>query len=140
MTLAARPLPRPTPLSQPFWDGCRRGELLVQRCTDCSLHYFIPSAFCPQCLGQNYAWVASSGRGHIVTFTVVWRPPTPAFEAPYVVAIVRLEEGYEMFTNVVDVDPTDDLIGAAVQVRFHQESEDITLPFFELSTTTGGVR
>lgn len=138
MSTAARPLPRPTALSRPFWEGCLRGELLVQRCANCSRHFFIPSAFCPQCLSQNYEWVASSGRGHVVTYTVVWRPPTPAFDAPYVVGIVQLEEGYEMFTNIVDAKSSDDLIGAAVQVRFHRESDDIALPFFELTATTGG--
>jgi uncharacterized OB-fold protein len=110
----------------------------VQRCANCSHHFFIPSAFCPQCLSQDYEWAASSGRGHVVTYTVVWRPPTPAFDAPYVVGIVQLEEGYEMFTNITNARPDDDLIGAAVQVRFQRESDDIALPFFELTATTGG--
>jgi uncharacterized OB-fold protein len=130
-----RPLPRPTALSRPFWDGCRDGRLLVQHCTNCARCFFIPSAFCPHCLDTAYEWVESSGRGHIVTCTVVWRPPTPAFDPPYVVAVVRLEEGYEMFTNIVDAEPEADLIGAAVRVRFHQESEDVALPFFELAAT-----
>ncbi len=133
-----RPLPRPTVLSRPFWEGCLDGRLLVQRCSSCSRCFFIPSAFCPHCLGTDYQWIESSGQGHIVTCTVVWRPPTPAFDPPYIVAVVHLEEGYDMFTNIVDVDPEADLIGAAVRVRFHQESEDIALPFFELAATTGG--
>ncbi|MDH6522822.1 putative OB-fold protein [Streptomyces sp. SAI-135] len=131
-----RPLPRPTALSRPFWDGCLRGKLLVQRCSGCARCFFIPSAFCPHCLHTAYEWTESAGRGHVVTCTVVWRPPTPAFEPPYVVAVVRLEEGYEMFTNIVGAEPDADLIGAAVRVRFHQESEDIALPFFELAAAT----
>lgn len=133
-----RPLPRPTALSRPFWDGCRDGRLLVQRCASCARCFFIPSAFCPHCLGTEYAWIESGGRGEVVTCTVVWRPPTPAFDPPYVVAVVRLEEGYEMFTNLVGVDPEADLIGAAVRVRFHQESDEITLPFFELAPAGEG--
>ncbi|WP_225891407.1 Zn-ribbon domain-containing OB-fold protein [Streptomyces dioscori] len=132
-----RPLPRPTDLSRPFWDGCLGGRLLVQRCANCERCFFIPSAFCPHCLDTDYAWVESSGRGHVVTFTVVWRPPTPAFDPPYVVAVIRLEEEYEMFTNIVGAEPDTDLIGAAVRVRFHQESADVALPFFELAAATG---
>ncbi|MFI5953899.1 Zn-ribbon domain-containing OB-fold protein [Cryptosporangium sp. NPDC051539] len=123
-----RPLPRPTALSQPFWDGCLDGRLLVQRCANCARCFFIPSAFCPHCLDTRYEWIESSGLGHVVTCTVVWRPPTPAFEPPYVVAVVRLEEGYEMLTNIVGAAAP---IGSDVRVRFHRESDEITLPFFE---------
>lgn len=137
MNAAPRPLPRPTSLSRPFWDGCREGRLLVQRCADCGRCFFIPSAFCPHCLSTDHAWVESAGRGHVVTCTVVWRPPTPAFEPPYVVAVVRLEEGYEMFTNIVDAEPDADLIGTAVQVLFVPQDDEITLPFFELAEATG---
>ena len=132
-----RPLPQPTALSRPFWDGCRDGRLLAQRCSSCSRYFFIPSPFCPHCLDADYEWAESSGRGQVVTYTVVWRPPTPAFDAPYVVAVVRLKEGYEMFTNIVDVEPDADLIGARVQVRFRRESDEIALPFFELDATAG---
>lgn len=132
-----RPLPKPTELSRPFWEGCRQHKLLVQRCGRCARCFFIPSAFCPHCLDVDHTWVQSSGRGEVVTWTVVWRPPTPAFEPPYVVAVVRLEEGYEMVTNLLDVDPDTDLMGAAVRVRFRQESDDITLPFFELTPQAG---
>ncbi|MFE0358912.1 Zn-ribbon domain-containing OB-fold protein [Streptomyces nigra] len=132
-----RPLPRPTALSRPFWDGCLEGRLLVQRCSSCTHHYFIPSAFCPRCLDTDYEWVESSGRGRVVTCTAVWRPPTPAFDPPYTVAVVRMEEGYDMFTNIVGAEPDADLIGAAVKVRFHRASEDIALPFFEPATATG---
>lgn len=112
----------------------------MQRCSSCARCFFIPSTFCPHCLGTEYAWVESSGRGRVVTFTVVWRPPTPAFDPPYVVAVVHLEEGYDMFTNIVGVGPDADLIGAAVQVRFHPESDDVTLPFFELAPASGAGR
>ena len=132
-----RPLPHPTTLSSPFWEGCREGRLLVQRCASCGRCYFTPSAFCPHCLSLEYDWIPSSGRGHVVTPTVVWRPPTPAFEPPYVVAVVRLEEQYEMLTNLVGADADSPLIGAAVRVRFHRESPEITLPLFELVETAG---
>ena len=132
-----RPLPRPTTLSRPFWDGCLDGRLLVQRCSSCGRCFFIPSAFCPRCLDTAYEWIESSGRGQVVTYTVVWRPPTPAFDPPYVVAVVRLEEGYEMLTNIVDAEPEAALIGARVRVRFRRESDEIALPYFELAAAIG---
>ncbi|GAB7004770.1 OB-fold domain-containing protein [Nocardioides sp. AN3] len=132
-----RPLPRPTVLSRPFWDGCREGRLLVQRCASCGRCFFTPSAFCPQCLSTDYEWIESTGRGHVVTTTVIWRPPTPAFDPPYVVAVVRLEEQYTMLTNIVDVDTETDLIDSPVRVRFQRESDEITLPVFELAFPDG---
>lgn len=130
--MTTRPLPQPTALTQPFWDGCREHRLTVQQCSACATFVFIPQAFCPACLSPDLAWVGSTGRGTIVTYTVVWRPQTPAFEAPYIVAVVRLDEGYEMLTNVVDVDPDDVAIGAPVSVRFVDVTKDVALPCFTL--------
>jgi uncharacterized protein len=127
-----RPVPRPTALTEPFWDACRERRLIVQRCATCATHVFIPQSFCPECLGTELEWVESSGRGVVVTYTVVWRPQTPAFDAPYVVAVVRLDEGWEMMTNVVDVDPESVDIGAPVVVRFLDVTDDVSLPCFTL--------
>lgn len=68
---------------------------------------------------------------------MIWRPPTPAFDPPYVVAVVRLEEQYTMLTNIVDVDTETDLIDSPVRVRFQRESDEITLPVFELAFPDG---
>lgn len=129
-----RPSPQPTQLSRPFWDACRDERLVVQRCSSCQQCFFIPSAFCPACLSTAYEWIESAGLGRIVTFTVVWRPPTPAFDPPYVVAIVHLDEGYDMFSNVVGTAPDQVTIGDRVRVRFSAASADVTLPFFEIIT------
>ena len=125
-----RPLPHPTSLTQPFWEACRNHRLTVQRCESCGTYVFIPQAFCPACLSTELAWVESSGHGNIVTFTVVWRAQTPVFEVPYVVAVVRLDEGYEMMTNIVDVEAEDVTIGAPVGVRYVDVTPDVTLPCF----------
>lgn len=125
-----RPLPRPTELSRPHWDGCREGVLRFQRCADCGAAVFIPQPVCPGCFGDTLAWVASSGRGTLYSYSVVHRPPSPAFRVPYVVAIVALEEGWHMLTNLVDCDPADAAIGMPVEVVFRPASEEITLPCF----------
>jgi hypothetical protein len=124
------PLPRPTRLSRPHWDGCREGVLRVQRCRACGQLVFIPQPICTRCQADALDWVASSGRGVVYSYTVVHRPPRPTFAAPYVVAIVELEEGWHMLTNLIDVAPEAVRVGLPVAVRFRPMSPDITLPYF----------
>lgn len=126
-----RPVPRPTPLTRPFWDGCRERRLLVQRCHDCGAHVFIPQEWCAECLGNDLRWVESSGTGEVVTYTVVSRSQTPAFETPYVIAVVRLAEGHEMMTNIIGPDATAVQIGDPVEVSFVPIDPDVTLPCFQ---------
>jgi uncharacterized OB-fold protein len=127
---AAIPLPRPTQLSRPHWDGCKEGVLRVQRCRACGHFVFIPQPICTRCQAEALDWVASSGRGVVYSYTVVHRPPRPAFAAPYVVAIVELEEGWHMLTHLIDVAPDAVRVGLPVAVRFRAMSDDITLPYF----------
>lgn len=131
--MTARPLPQPTAISKPFWDACRERRLTIQRCQACARYVFIPQAFCPRCLRRSLAWVQAAGTGSVVTYTVVWRPQTPAFEVPYVIAVVRLDEGVEMMTNLVDVEPDQVSIGARVRVVFADVAEHLALPFFTLA-------
>jgi uncharacterized OB-fold protein len=124
------PLPRPTPLSKPHWDGCREGVLRVQRCGDCDAFVFIPKPVCGGCLGTNLRWVESSGRGTLYSYSIVHRPQQPTFEVPYTVAIVELEEGWHMLTNLLGVGPDDIEIGMSLEVSFERKSDEITLPYF----------
>lgn len=120
--------------SVPFWQGCRDGELRYQRCESCGLANFPPAEHCRQCLSPDLRWATSEGVGEIYSWTVVYRPVSPEFEPPYAPAIVTLDEGYQMLTNVVGVAPEDLAIGMRVQVQFHVVDTDLTLPYFtELS-------
>ena len=100
----AKPLPAPSPVTQPFWDGLREGELRIQRCRDCAKHVFYPRTACHYCLSDRLEWVKASGRGTLYSFTIVRRAMNPAFQAdvPYVFAIVELEEGPRVTTNIVN--------------------------------------
>lgn len=126
----SRPLPHPTALSKPHWEGCQQGVLRVQRCSDCGSFVFVPQPVCTGCLGQNLEWVESTGRGTLYSYTTVHRPQRPVFEVPYVVAIVELEEGWMMLTNLIGVKTEPIEIGMPVEVAFEAMSDDITLPFF----------
>jgi len=130
-----RPQAGPVPhasshLSVPFWEGCRSGELRYQRCGDCGLANFPPTEHCRQCLSPEVAWQRGGGHGEIYSWTVVHRPVTAEFAPPYAPAIVTLDEGYQMLTNIVGVQPDQLEVGMRVQVQFHEVGPDVTLPYF----------
>jgi len=120
-------LPQPTPLSRPFWEGTRQGRLLLQRCGCCGAYRWTPQYLCRQCHAEEYEWVPVSGRGAVYSHTTVHRAPSPAFEPPYVVAVVALAEGPMMLTNIVGCDPAAVAIGMEVEVVFEPASDEITL-------------
>ena len=126
---ADRPVPHPTELSAPHWDGARAGRLMVQRCEACRRYVFTPRHVCPGCLGDTLAWVESSGLGQVYSYTVIHRPPHPAFQPPYCAAIVELDEGWRMVTNIVGLAPEAVRVGLAVQVDFLEVGEAV-LPVF----------
>ena len=132
------PLPRPTALSRPHWDGCREGRLRVQRCDDCGAHVFIPQPLCSACQSSALTWVDASGRGTLYSYTVVHRPPRPEFDVPYVVALVELEEGWHMLSNLVDCPLEAIAVGMPVEVSFRPASDEITLPCFRPRPAAGG--
>lgn len=125
------PLPIPTETSQPHWDGCKQGELLVQQCADCNAYVFIPQESCTNCQGSNLNWVKSSGKGVLYSYTTVFRPQRVEFEVPYVVAIVELEEGWHMLSNLVECDLDAIKVGMPIEVSFKKMTEEITLPMFK---------
>ena len=124
------PLPDPTTISEPFWEGCREGKLLFQRCQECGRPNFDPVAACRNCLSTGLDWEESRGEGSIYSWTVVWRPQTPAFTVPYAPVIVEIDEGYQMLSALIDCDTDDIAKGLRVQVDFREMSDTITLPYF----------
>src|SRR5436309_1065880 len=113
-----RPIPVPTPETQPFWDGCARGELLLQRCRQCGTVWHTPSPLCPNCLSTDYEWTPASGRGTVYTYSVVHHAFRPLWEelVPYIVAVIELTEGPHLVSNLVDIAPEDVRIGMEVAV------------------------
>lgn len=128
----AKPLPISSPESQPFWEGCRRHELLLQRCPQCQAFWFPPSMLCPECLGTVWEWTKTSGRGSVYSFVVFHRIYHTGFanEIPYVVAVVELEEGPHLISNLIGCDPHAVHCEMHVEVVFEDVSEAVTLPKF----------
>lgn len=127
-----KPLPFPDSDGQLFWDGCARQELRLQWCGNCGTPRFPPSPLCPACLSGAYDWRVASGMGRIYSFVVVREPLNPAFagDLPYVVAIIELDEGPHMISNVVEVPLERINIDMRVRVCFEQVSDKIVLPKF----------
>lgn len=124
------PHAEPTDVSTPFWASCAKGSLTFQRCAACRAVNFPPVEICRDCLKADLAWEPSAGRGVLRSWTVVHRPVTPAFEVPYAPAIVELDEGYQMVTNLIGIAPDDIAFGMPVEVEFHEVGLGLWLPYF----------
>ena len=133
--------PAPQPESDFYWEKCKEGELWLRRCTTCNRAYFYPRDICPfpECFSRDTEWVQSSGRGTLLTFAIVHRAPTPAFrdKVPFITAVVELEEGARIPTNLVGVEfqegeirPDAVQCGMAVAVEFEALNDNISLPMF----------
>lgn len=133
MTDYRKPLPKTDPVTAPFWEGLKRENVQVQRCDDCASYVFYPRALCPHCSSRRLTWTPVCGRGQIYTMTIVHKAPGAFKEdAPYVVALVELDEGCRMMSNIVDVDPDPSKvkIGMPVEIVYDHVTEAVTLPKF----------
>lgn len=112
--------------SAPYWQGARGNKLLLQRCSDCGTLRFFPRYLCTECGSDNTGWVEAAGQGTVHSFTVVHRAAFPEFQerTPYVVALIDLEEGPRMMSNIVGADALDVAIGDAVTVEFETRGDD----------------
>ena len=123
--------PQPTPETQPFWDGLKEGKLMLQRGKSSGKAYFPPRPFFPGDPSQEVEWFEASGRGTLHTYVISHRPP-PGFEAPFSIAVVELEEGPRIQTNIVDCPQTPEALRLDMPVVLapHRVNDDITLPLF----------
>jgi len=124
------PFAQQTEMSSRFWDGCRRGELLFQYFPASGRAQFPPARSDRASFGDAFEWRRSAGRGRVYSWSTVHRAPSPVFHTPYVVAIVCLEEGFEMISNIIGCRPEDVVEGLEVEVVFHAVNDDVTLPYF----------
>ena len=129
-----KPLPLIVPESERYWLGAKKHEFWLRYCHECKKTYFYPRDICPDCFSRNTEWRRASGRGRLYTYAIVHRGPLPSFRdaVPYVVAMIDLEEGGRMMTNLVDVEPSPEAIqvGMPVEVVFDDVTDEITLPKF----------
>lgn len=123
--------PDTDPLTAPYWEGARRGELLLQHCRACADCWHPPLPRCPSCLSPDVDWRPSSGAGRVYSYTVIHHATHPAVEdhVPYLVALVELREGPRMVANIRDCPADDVYVGMPVRVAF-EPCGPATLPQF----------
>lgn len=128
-----KPIPKPTPETKDFWEGCKRGELRLQRCTACGHVFFPPRGHCPKCAARSVESFTASGRARLYSYIINHRP-APGFEqdAPYAIAVVQLEEGPRMMTNIVGCPQTPEALqlDMPLEVTFEPITDEISLPKF----------
>lgn len=125
-------VPVPDQETQPFWDGCREGKLMLQRCGTCGGFRYPPRPSCPHCTTPGGEWVATSGRGRIYSWMIVHHPVHADQKAkvPYNVVMVELEEGPHIVSELIGVEFDEIRADLEVSVVFEQLSPTISLPKF----------
>ena len=130
--MGGRAVPKPTPETAPYWEAAARGELMIQRCGPCAQFYFYPRLTCPRCGSSDVSWVTASGRASLHTYLIT-HVAAPGFEedVPMAIAVVTLEEGPRMMTNIVDIEqsPESLVLDMPLEVTFRQR-DGVSIPVF----------
>jgi uncharacterized OB-fold protein len=127
-----RDLPTIEDESRPFWDAAHEGRFLIARCRSCGKAHHYPRPFCPFCWSEDVVWEDSCGVATLYTYSVVYANDLPPFSdrLPYVAAVVDLDEGPRVMTNIVDCDPSELRIGMKLKVAYRELTPEITAPVF----------
>ena len=125
------PVPDIDDVNRLYFEGTAAGELRIRHCRSCGNLFRFAHAWCPSCWSQDLDFKVASGRGRVETFTVVHQAPYPSFEdrIPYVIALIELEEGVRMMSNIVGCDPEEVEIGLPVSVTY-EERGPVMIPMF----------
>ena len=134
MDAYTKPIPVASTESGPYWNGLRDHRLVMQRCDDCGKFWFPPGVLCPHCGSDRSDWHEVSGRGRVFTYVVVHRVYHPGFadDVPYAVAVIELDEGPRMVSNVIGIAPDKVACDMRVEVVFEDIPGDMTLPKFSV--------
>jgi uncharacterized OB-fold protein len=127
-----RDLPSIEAESRPFWDAAREGRFLIARCGSCGKAHHYPRPFCPFCWSEDVSWEDASGQATLYTYSTVYTNDLPPFSErlPYIAAVVDLDEGPRVMTNIVDCDPSELRIGMPLRVAFRELTPEVTAPVF----------
>ncbi len=128
-----KPLPTIVPETEAYWRAAKRHELFLQQCNDCDEVIYFPRVMCYHCLSEDLGWFKSTGFGTVYSFTIIHQVAHQGFsaEVPYVYAIIDLDDGARMISNVVGTDPSAVYVGMQVKVIFDDVTPEISIPKFE---------
>lgn len=129
----SKPLPQIDERNRPHWEGNAAGELRVQRCDDCSALRFPASRWCPHCLGERTSWQTTSGKGQVWSWCVFHRAYFKGFaeDIPYAVALIELDEGVKIYSNLVGLPREAIRVGMRVRAVYEKVNDEVTLVKFE---------
>ncbi len=128
-----KPVPEVSLSTKPYWDAAQEGKLKIQRCSSCAAYVFYPRPWCPACLSLKLEWTEVSGRGEVITYTIMYQPSFEAYASsvPYILAVIHLAEGPQMMANVLNC-PLDAVrVGLPVKVTFEERQSGFKVPQFE---------
>lgn len=128
--MSTRPSPAVTADTEFFWRGAQEHKLLLQRCDGCGGLRHPPRPMCPHCNSLEWSAVEASGNGSVFSFVVPQHPRFPFMEYPYIVALIQLEEGTRIVSNIVGTTPERVSIGMPVTVTFEHFDDGLVLPQF----------
>jgi uncharacterized OB-fold protein len=131
MPSAVRPAPILTDDNEFYWQAARARRLVAQRCAGCHRFRHPPRPMCPHCQSRDYAVVELAGTGTVYSFSILHHPQNPQFDYPVLAALVDLDEGIRLATNLVNVEPGAIRIGMPVRVWFAETANDMAVPVFE---------
>jgi hypothetical protein len=124
-----------TPEAKPYWDGLRDGKLMLPKCGDCESAFFYPRIACPHCHSRNVGWIQASGKGTLYSFQIGYRAFNPAFKIkpPYILAMIQLEEGPRILSNLINIEPDPAIVKCdmPVEVVFEKQTDEVTIPLFQ---------
>jgi uncharacterized OB-fold protein len=125
-------LPEPSTTTAPFWEACKAHKLLLQQCRACGHIQFYPRSLCTACSSDQLEWSAADGTGTVYSYSTVYRALLPGFEddVPYVVAMIELDEGVRLVSQIIYCEPEEVFIGLRVSVIFEEAREGVVLPKF----------
>jgi uncharacterized OB-fold protein len=131
-----KPLPVINEDTAPYWEYCRKHELRMQKCQQCGYIRFPASIVCPKCHSLEAAWTKLSGKGKVYSFIVYHQVYHPSYkdDIPYAVAIIQLDEGPRMESNIIGCKMEDIKIDMPVEVSFNDVTDEVTLPKFKPAT------
>lgn len=136
METPSRPIPQPiTPEAKPYWDGLKEQKLMLPKCEACGKPFFYPRLFCPHCHSSRITWIQASGRGRLYSFEIAHQSLNPAFKIkpPYILAMIELEEGPRLMSNLINIEPDPQLVKCdmPVEIVYERLTDEVTIPLFQ---------
>ena len=116
--MATRLAPTVSPDTDFFWNGVRDHKLLIQRCAGCQALRQPSRPMCPACNSLGWDTIESTGRGAVYSYVMPQHPPMPLMEYPYIVALIELDEGVRLVSNLCEIAPADVEVGMPVEVFY----------------------